>query len=80
MTTTVQKWGNSLALRIPSSMAKDLQVHRGSVVEVTVEDGALVLKPEPERKFTLAGLLKGVTAANLHAETDWGGPAGRESL
>ena len=80
MTTTVQKWGNSLALRIPSSMAKDIHLRPGSVVEVAVVDGNMVLKPKAERKFSLTRLLKGVSQENLHSEQDWGGAAGQENL
>jgi antitoxin MazE len=80
MTTTVQKWGNSLALRIPSSLAKDIHLRRGSVVEVAVVDGNMVLKPKGKRRFSLSQLLKGVSRENLHSEQDWGGAAGQESL
>ena len=79
MNATVQKWGNSLALRIPSSVAKDLQVRRGSSVEVAVEDGKLIVKPAKKRKASLAQLLKGVTKDNRHSEQDWGAPVGREA-
>lgn len=79
MNATVQKWGNSLALRIPSSVAKDLQVRRGSAVEVAVEDGKMIVKPAKKRKPALSQLLKGVTKENRHHEQDWGVPVGREA-
>lgn len=79
MNATVQKWGNSLALRIPSSMAKDIQLRQGSEVEVAVEDGKLIVKPAKGRKASLARLLKDVTKNNLHSEQDWGAPVGREA-
>ncbi|OGR96715.1 MAG: hypothetical protein A2V88_01700 [Elusimicrobia bacterium RBG_16_66_12] len=78
MTTTVQKWGNSLALRIPSSVAKDVHLHRGSEVDVAIVEGALVVKPKGRRKLSLNRLLRGVTKANLHKESDWGRPQGKE--
>ena len=80
MTTTVQKWGNSLALRIPSALAKDVHLHQGSVVDVAVVEGQMVLKPKGETKTSLSQMLKGVTKANRHSEQDWGGAAGREVL
>lgn len=79
MNATVQKWGNSLALRIPSSVAKDLQVRQGSAVEVAVEDGKMIVKPAKKRKASLAQLLQGVTKDNRHSEQDWGAPVGREA-
>lgn len=78
MNAIVQKWGNSLALRIPSSLAKDVHLHQGSVVDVAVEEGKIVVKPEGERNYSLAQLLKGVTGDNLHSEHDWGGAVGKE--
>ena len=80
MNATVQKWGNSLALRIPSSLAKDVHLHQGSVVEVAVVEGKMVVKPQAARKYSLAQLLKGVSRKNLHSERDWGGAVGRETL
>lgn len=79
MNATVQKWGNSLALRIPSAVAKDLQVRQGSAVEVAVEDGKMIVKPAKKRKTSLAQLLQGVTKDNRHSEQDWGAPVGREA-
>ena len=78
MTATVQKWGNSLALRIPSSLAKDVHLHQGVVVEMAVVGGKMVVKPKRKRKFSLSQLLKGITKANLHSEQDWGGASGQE--
>jgi len=79
MNATVQKWGNSLALRIPSSIAKDIQLRQGSSVEVAVEGGRMIVKPSKKRKLSLPQLLKGVTKGNLHSEQDWGAPVGREN-
>ena len=60
-TVTVQKWGNSLALRIPSSLAKDVHLRQGSVVELAVIEGKMVVKLKGERGFSLSQLLKGST-------------------
>ena len=79
MNATVQKWGNSLALRIPKSLAIDVDLHQGSVVELAVVKGEMVVKPKNERKLSLAQMLKRVTKKNLHAETAWGRPMGKEA-
>ena len=78
MTTIVQKWGNSLALRIPSALAKDAHLHQGSMVEVAVVEGQMVVKPKGRCKFTLAQMLKDITKDNRHSEEDWGSASGRE--
>ena len=79
MNATVQKWGNSLALRLPSSLAKDVHLHQGSVVEVAVVGGKMVVKPKRQRKYSLAQFLKGVTKNNRHSEHDWGEAIGQET-
>lgn len=78
MNATVQKWGNSLALRIPNSLAKDVRLHQGSVVEVVVEEGKMVIKPKGRHKYSLVQLIRKVTKSNRHGELGWGGPVGQE--
>ncbi len=78
MTTKVQRWGNSLALRIPKSYAKDVHLEQGVTVSLTVDDGRLVIEPSTKAKYLLSGLLKNITDENLHKEWDFGGPQGRE--
>ena len=78
MNTTVQKWGNSLALRIPRSVAKDSHLHQGSVVNIALIAGKIVVKPSRRPYYTLTQLLRGVTKRNRHAELDWGGRVGQE--
>ena len=79
MNTTVQKWGNSLAVRIPRSVAKDSHLHQGSVVDIALIGGKIVVKPRRQLPYTLAQLLKGVTPRNRHVELDWGGRVGQEA-
>lgn len=79
MNATVQKWGNSLALRIPSSVAKDIDLRQGSAVELAVEGGNIVVKPAKRRKLSLSQMLKGVAKDNRPSEQDWGAPVGREA-
>jgi antitoxin MazE len=79
MKVQVQKWGNSLALRIPKSFAVETSIENGSTVEVTLEKGAIVMKPARE-DINLEDLLSGITAENIHAEMDFGKPEGKELL
>jgi antitoxin MazE len=74
----VQKWGNSLALRIPKPFAQDAGVREGTTVQLSVSEGRLVAAPIRARKIRLKELLAGVTKANLHGEIDTGAPVGRE--
>ncbi len=78
MRTKVQKWGNSLALRIPKTFALDAQLENDSVVEISLVDGQIVIKPVSTPAWTLEQLLAGVTSGNLHHETDSGDAEGNE--
>src|SRR4051812_38634219 len=59
------KWGNSLAVRIPKTVADALKVSAGKRAEIRIENGTLVLRPivRPSRKprYTLDELLSGMT-------------------
>lgn len=79
MTTKVQRWGNSLAVRIPKAFAEDIGLRESSPVEITLVEGRLVLSPVPEPRFTLSGLLAGVTEDNLHREVETGPALGAEA-
>jgi antitoxin MazE len=78
MLTKVQKWGNSLALRIPKAFALDAQIDNDSVVEVSLVDGQIVIKPVQSPAWTLEKLLAGVNNDNIHGETDTGEAIGNE--
>lgn len=78
MQTRIQKWGNSLGLRIPRSFAQEVGVGAGSEVDLSVKDGDLVVRPARRRPYQLTDLLRRVTAKNVHGEVDAGRPVGRE--
>ena len=79
MQTKVQKWGNSLALRIPKSFAAEVGISDNAVVDLALVDGRLVVTPAADTHFTLARLLAGITPENLHGEVDTGSPTGNEA-
>ena len=78
MRVQVQKWGNSLALRIPKPFAENMGVRVGTAVQVSVSKGRLVATPIRPRRTRLKHLLAGVTHTNLHSAVDAGRPRGRE--
>ena len=79
MRTRVQKWGNSLALRIPKSFATEVGLQRETSVEISLADGKLVITPVTEPKLNLKQLLAKVTKENLHHEVDTGSAVGNET-
>lgn len=79
MRTRVQKWGNSLAIRIPRAYARESALDDGAAVDLEVEKGKIVITPAKPSRYTLEGLLAGVSRKNIHRETQTGPPAGREA-
>lgn len=78
MTTLVSKWGNSLGVRIPKSVAAEVDVHDGDAVDVSVQNGVIVVRPAATR-YSIDDLARRITPKNRHPETDWGDPAGHEA-
>jgi antitoxin MazE len=79
MRVRVQKWGNSLALRIPRSYAVETALESGSEVDLSLEDGRLVVSPVTVPEYRLEDLLAGITPENLHGEIDTGPSMGAEA-
>ncbi len=78
MLTQVQRWGNSLAVRIPKPFAIEAGLEQDTPIEMSLVDGKLVLRPIVEPKITLERLLAQVTEQNLHREVDTGPAVGNE--
>ena len=77
--TTVSKWGNSLAVRIPRAVAKEARLSEGDCLALNLDrDGSIVLR-SARRRYELAELVSRITPKNRHRETDWGPPQGKES-
>lgn len=79
MRSRIQKWGNSLALRIPKSFATEVGLQRETSVEISLSEGNLVITPVAKPKPTLKQLLAKVTKENLHHEIETGPATGNES-
>jgi len=77
MEAVIKKWGNSLGIRIPSVMAKDLSLKDGSHVEIKDEENRIVIIPSPKEK--LKDLLSKINKSNLHNEINTGSPVGKEA-
>lgn len=78
MKTRVQKWGNSLALRIPKTVAAEAGLRLDAAVELSLVEGKLVVQPIRPQPLTLEELLRGVTDENLPGEWETGPAVGKE--
>ena len=79
MQSTIQKWGNSLALRIPRAVAAQIGVVQGASVDLDVESGALRVRPTAPPEVLLDDLLSAITPENRHDEADTGAAVGAEA-
>jgi antitoxin MazE len=78
MVGNVAKWGNSLAVRIPQHLAKEIGLSDGAEVEIVAIDGNLTIKPRRQKQYSLDELIAGITPANRHGEIDTGRSVGEE--
>lgn len=82
MKVTFQKWGNSLALRVPKAVADQIGARDGRAAEMTVTNGKLVIEvalpKRRKRRYALDELVAGITPDNRHDEIDWGPTVGNE--
>ena len=78
MQAKIQKWGNSLAVRIPKALASETGLDKDSAVEIRVVDGQLHIVPVQTTEYELEDLLNAVTAENRHDEVDTGDAVGNE--
>lgn len=78
--TTVRKWGNSAAVRIPASIMESLQLRPDEPVDVCAENGRIVISPLAPRAYKLAQLLDAITVENLQESADFGPAVGQESF
>jgi len=78
MSTRLQKWGNSLAVRIPKTFVNEMNVGENASLSMDMKDGALVIKPIREKRWSLNSLLSRVTEENKPVEWETGDPKGKE--
>lgn len=78
MVATIAKWGNSLAIRIPQNLAKEINLAEGSEVKLVLIDGKLTIEPIARRRYSLDELIEAITPENVHTEIDTGVAVGNE--
>lgn len=73
--TQAAKWGNSLAVRLPKTLASQLGIQEGTSLEISIHTDKLMIK---KPSLSLDDLVAGITPENLHDETMASPPVGRE--
>jgi antitoxin MazE len=77
---TVKTWGKSLAVRLPRAIADKVGISEDTPVDISVQDGSIVLSPVDAQKKRLAKLVSLMTTESVHAGDDFGDSVGRERL
>jgi len=80
METKIQKWGNSLAVRLPKAFAEQTGIENGSDVQILIQDGKIILVPVKDRAKLLDALLEKTDESTVHSEISFGKPVGKELL
>lgn len=79
MNVQFSKWGNSIAVRIPAGVLKDVGIGEGGRADLVVENGRIVLSPiSPRRRYSLEELISGISEENRHDVFEFGPPVGCE--
>ncbi|HEY4493551.1 MAG TPA: AbrB/MazE/SpoVT family DNA-binding domain-containing protein [Candidatus Paceibacterota bacterium] len=78
MSTTVQKWGNSLGVRLSRPLADKFKLRKGSIVEVVSDADFIIIKPEMTPVESLDEMVKKINAKNKHKKVEWGRARGKE--
>jgi antitoxin MazE len=76
--TTIKKWGNSAAVRIPTSVMQAMHLDLDDAVDVREEAGRLVIEKVQQETYDVNDLIRRITRKNRHETVDFGSPAGKE--
>jgi antitoxin MazE len=80
METKIQKWGNSLAIRLPKAFANQIRIENGSEVNIQIDDGKIIVIPLKRNEIILEEFLSKIDETNIHDEINFGKAVGRELL
>lgn len=77
-TVTLKRWGNSLGLLLPAPVVKAIHLGSGTKVEINVSENSIVIR-KASGQSKIEEMCAGITAENIHSETEWGSPQGNEA-
>ncbi|MBD2798391.1 AbrB/MazE/SpoVT family DNA-binding domain-containing protein [Xenorhabdus sp. 18] len=76
----VKKWGNSPSVRLPVAIMQAASLNVDDTVDISVEDGRIIIIPVKTKEYSLDALLAGITPENIHEKMDFGLPVGKELI
>lgn len=78
MRVSIKKWGNSASVRIPAEIMRAAHLVENQIVDMREEGGRVIIEPIRQPEFDLESLVARITTQNLHGETNFGTPVGKE--
>jgi antitoxin MazE len=78
MKTAVRKWGNSLVVRIPRTIAQETQLNNGTIIDLQIRTDAIIIRRSVPKRPSLKALVAQIQPSNRHAEENWGKAVGHE--
>lgn len=80
MQVALNKWGNSIGLRVPNNILRELNIGLGRKIDIRVENGRAIIEPIDDKNEKLLNLLNSITEDNLHSEISCGNTIGKENI
>ena len=78
MEARLQKWGNSIGIRIPSNILKSLNLHENDLLEILEQDDRIIISKSKKNKISLQKLFDNYKGTNLAKDFEWDDARGRE--
>lgn len=79
MRVQVARWGNSLGVRVPKDIARQVGLTEGARVEMTAQNDQITITVQPSR-YRLEDLLEGMTPQAMSEAFAWDDDLGREAV
>ena len=79
MVTVVKRWGNSIGVRLPKTIAQEAEITEGGSVSIEARDERIIITPVRKRHYQLADLVRRITPRNRHEVIETGKPCGKEA-
>ena len=80
MESVIRKWGNSPALRLPTTILKEAGYQLDQKIDLTVSKGRIIIQPSEKVEYDIDALVSGINPKNAHDEVNFGRPVGKEAL
>lgn len=78
MKVKLQKWGNSMGIRIPNLLLKEFDLKLNDELKLTYDDDKIIITKSKNKQISLAELFKNYKGKNLAKDFEWDESVGKE--